>query len=317
VRPSAISSNTSFSLRVRNGTYLLLTNSGDQYGNFNALRPFSIDNLNGNTQMGNNALFVNHGGNVGIGLANTSSKFGVAGGIIVDEGNVSKGLFPTGLQFGSTGTGEGIVSKRTAGGNQFGLDLITGGNARLTILNNGNVGIGVASPSYSLETKNRIRLRDGGSGETAGIWLNKAGNTGFGSFVGMTVTDNVGMYSPSLGKFTLTSNMSNGNLDVVGYTKMGTGAHAIKMVQFTGTISSTDGGFTSITHGLTASKIINVSVIIEYSPGFFVPNSYYYVLGYGINYPITPTLLNILNISSGGSASILGKPFVATVTYME
>jgi hypothetical protein len=184
------------------GTYLLLTNSGDQYGNFNALRPFSIDNLNGNTQMGNNALFINHGGNVGIGLANTSSKFGVAGGITVDKGNVSNGLFPTGLQFGSTGTGEGIVSKKTAGGNQFGLDLITGGNARLTILNNGNVGIGVASPSYSLETKNRIRLRDGGSGETAGIWLNKAGNTGFGSFVGMTGTDNVGMYSPSLDKFT-------------------------------------------------------------------------------------------------------------------
>ncbi len=54
-----------------------------------------------------------------------------------------------GLVFGGTGSGEGISSKRTAGGNQFGLDFYTGFNARLSIDSAGRVGIGTTAPSDS------------------------------------------------------------------------------------------------------------------------------------------------------------------------
>ncbi len=120
-----------------NGTYLLLTNSGDQYGGFNSLRPFSMDNTNGNVQLGNNSLFVNHNGPINI-----------------DASNFNDGTLTTpGLQFGGGGTGEAILSKRTAGGNQWGLDLLTASLPRISIKNNGNVGIGNNNPAVPLDIK--------------------------------------------------------------------------------------------------------------------------------------------------------------------
>lgn len=57
-----------------------------------------------------------------------------------------------GLRFGDSGTGsgEGIASKRTAGGNANGLDFFTNYTARLSITNGGNVGIGTTAPDAKL-----------------------------------------------------------------------------------------------------------------------------------------------------------------------
>lgn len=69
-------------------TYLLLTASGDQYGTWNALRPFHYNNASGNVVIGNNALFVQHGGNVGIGSVtpNASAQ--------LDVDSTTKGFLP-------------------------------------------------------------------------------------------------------------------------------------------------------------------------------------------------------------------------------
>lgn len=64
----AISGN--YGLMVRNdgsNTYFLLTNSGNQYGGWNNLRPFRLQNEDGSVIIGEPALFVQHAGNVGIG----------------------------------------------------------------------------------------------------------------------------------------------------------------------------------------------------------------------------------------------------------
>ncbi len=60
------------------------------------------------------------------------------------------------------GTGEGIASKRTAGGNQFGLDFYTSYAARLSIANNGNVGIGTTAPNAKLHVVGDLRVTDSG-----------------------------------------------------------------------------------------------------------------------------------------------------------
>jgi hypothetical protein len=57
--------------------YMLLTNSGDQYGTWNSLRPFLIRNSTGSVGLGNDALFVQHGGNVGIGTITPTAKLTV------------------------------------------------------------------------------------------------------------------------------------------------------------------------------------------------------------------------------------------------
>ena len=92
--------------------------------------------------------------------------YGVVG---IDQGNFNNGVLDNsdtsgaGLTFGST-SGEGIASKRTAGGNQFGLDFYTAYNNRMSIANNGNVGIGTNNPEVVLDihgTQNLSTFSDG------------------------------------------------------------------------------------------------------------------------------------------------------------
>jgi hypothetical protein len=68
-----------------------------------------------------------------------------AAGVNLDQFNLNNGDINYGLRFG-TGTGEGIASKRTGGGNQYGLDFYTQFNPRMSIAQNGNVGIATNTP---------------------------------------------------------------------------------------------------------------------------------------------------------------------------
>lgn len=70
----------------------------------------------------------------------------------VNDGTTNFGLFP-GLVFGGfpLASGEGIASKRTNGGNGFGLDFFTSYKSRMSIANSGNVGIGTSAPTDKLQ----------------------------------------------------------------------------------------------------------------------------------------------------------------------
>ena len=72
-----------------------------------------------------------------------------SGNVTIDPGSQNNGTLIPGLTF-APNSGEGIASKRTVGGNQFGLDFYTFGTNRLSIANGGNVGIGTSSPARRL-----------------------------------------------------------------------------------------------------------------------------------------------------------------------
>lgn len=109
---------------------------------------------------GNNTvrMVVQSTGNVGIGNTTPSQKLDVTGNV-QSSGNVIADAYQTnngtaasnGLQLGGPASGEVIGSKRSAGGNQFGLDFYTASLKRLAINSNGYVGIGVDVPSAHLE----------------------------------------------------------------------------------------------------------------------------------------------------------------------
>ncbi len=76
-----------------------------------------------------------------------------AGTLHVDFDQTNDGSGPTeGLKFGGATSGEGISSKKTAGGNQYGLDFWTDGAARLSIDSMGEVGINTTSPQALLHS---------------------------------------------------------------------------------------------------------------------------------------------------------------------
>jgi len=114
---------------------------------------------------------------VGIGTASPASRLSVAGNtnitgeLDVDSGGAGNGTISGNLlRFGGIGGayGEAILSKRNAGGNQFGLDLFTASLPRLSITNLGNVGIGTQAPSHTLTVQSpgtsTLRLINSGGG---------------------------------------------------------------------------------------------------------------------------------------------------------
>jgi hypothetical protein len=83
-------------------------------------------------------------------------------GVHVDYLNQNTGTLQYGLRFGAGNSGEGIASQRSALFNQYGLDFYTSGNNRMSIANNGFVGINTYTPSQRLEVNGNYVLIDGG-----------------------------------------------------------------------------------------------------------------------------------------------------------
>jgi len=96
-------------------------------------------------------------------------------GVNVDQLGLNNGKIDYGLRFGIA-SGEGIASKRTAGGEQYGLDFYTSFSSRMTIANNGFVGIGTTSPSQQLEVNGEFLVVDGLGGVRCYLGDDGSGN---------------------------------------------------------------------------------------------------------------------------------------------
>ncbi len=85
------------------------------------------------------------------------------GGLAIDQQNANSGVIDNGttngvgLTFGIN-SGEGIASQRTGSGNLYGLDFYTEFTPRLSIAQNGFVGIGTTAPGSPLEVNGDIRI---------------------------------------------------------------------------------------------------------------------------------------------------------------
>lgn len=121
---------------------------------------------------------------VGIGTLTPEQNLSVQGGLNIDQADANTGALSPGLSFGSL-SGEGIASRRSAGGNGFGLDLYTASTARLSITNAGLVGIATIAPTHRLHVndirgirQNRLYLTggDGWSSLTYNASHNAANN---------------------------------------------------------------------------------------------------------------------------------------------
>lgn len=108
----------------------------------------------------------------------------VGAGATLDNNNTNVGTVAAGaLAFGNA-SGEGIGSKRSAGGNAYGLDFYTNSVNRLAITNGGNVGIGTTGPTAPLQvtasstTPFDIGRFDGSNTVGSAIYLNSTATSG-------------------------------------------------------------------------------------------------------------------------------------------
>lgn len=113
----------------------------------------------------------------------------------------------------------------------------------------------------------------------------------------------------------------NGNTEINGYTKLGKlseAAPAIKMKEFSAISAATQNTWRDVAHGLTASKILSVSILVDATPALAVqiPPSYSYYPGYEYNYHISALNIVVIN-SATNSFNILNKPMKILVTYKE
>lgn len=105
-------------------------------------------------------------------------------------------------------------------------------------------------------------------------------------------------------------------LEVNGFTKLGSNAPAIKMLKLTGTSAASQGGAVTIAHGINGVKILSVDVMLEWTPGAWLHHSYTNALGYVFNYYSTATSVVIIN-QTAASASITSKPMKILITYEQ
>ena len=114
--------------------------------------------------VGNIIFGKNSNGFIGLGTSSPQQNLSVNNGMNIDQSNSNAGTTSNSLTFGG-GSGEGLGSKRTAGGNQYGLDFYTNFTNRMSVTSGGLVGIGTTAPGARLQINQ------------AGTWTNSEGQT--------------------------------------------------------------------------------------------------------------------------------------------
>ncbi len=91
---------------------------------------------------------------------------------------------------------------------------------------------------------------------------------------------------------------------------------AIKIKKLTGTTAATQGGISTITHGLTDAKILSIQVLIEWNGSGGVVTDGSGIVGFLFKYQTGSGAITITN-SPIQSANILSKPLRILITYEE
>ena len=218
---------------TRSNAMMVLKNGNVGLGTNNPLQKLDI---NGNVSVNNYIILLRDGNDFNHGLRYKSSVdgpylFGFGGGslgaangrdalrwdhmgnvavtssLLVDTAETNSGDLGDGcIRFGGW-SGEAIGSKRTAGGNQNGLDFYTSASIRMAITQNGNVGIGTTTPASKLEVNGETKtasLKVGSSGTSLTTIQKGTVTIGSNATAFKTVTVNFANSFPALPTLTAT-----------------------------------------------------------------------------------------------------------------
>lgn len=314
-------------LPTGSANYIQNQNAVFQPGNFsingvgtaNILRAEQQYNIGGNRVLSTgvgNSLVLGNNVNIGIGTSAPASKLDVVATSTNGGDNTATFSAPnigpniSHLHFGTSG--DWYIRSAASAGKVVLQD--TGGN----------VGIGTAAPESKLHvngaseilstgTAAGFKFRDRGSTSFNDDWVwYSQGNTarlfeaGSGDLVAVQTNGNVG----------LGTSTPNARLEVNGYTKLGSDAPSIRVKKLTGTTHSSGGVSVSISHGLDASKILSVSVMVNDLDGKWIGPNHSDFTGYFFSWDFNTFNISVRNHPTS-SAFILSRPIKILIIYEQ
>ena len=106
----------------------------------------------------------------------------ISGAVVVDVSATNGGAPTPGYLFGGSGSGEAIASDRTGSANRFGIDFYTNFTPRMSVLNDGQIGIGTQTPSYQMDVIAKSNAYGAIRGAGASVSSGSGQNGGSGVF---------------------------------------------------------------------------------------------------------------------------------------
>jgi len=102
----------------------------------------------------------------------------------------------------------------------------------------------------------------------------------------------------------------------LGYTQLGDLSPKIKIKKLTGTTAAAEGGTTDIAHGLTLSKVISITAVVQIGTTHVIPPNV--VTQAELQYDVIIYQTNVtVTLHATNSGSILSKPVIITIIYEE
>lgn len=224
----------------------------------------------------------------------------------IGENTTASGVYSSALGYTTTASGAyatAMGARTTASGNTstaFGVNTIASGLVTLS------TGTGTTARSYASFVTGAYN--DSIASSSRINWVSTDPLVIFGN----GTADN--------SRHNATAIYKNGDADLNGYTRLGEitdGAPRIKIKKITATGPVVNGNI-AIVHSLIASKILSVSISMEYGLGAAetVPPFYTISTGYEYQYQVRTSDILISN-KSGNSANIAGMPVKILITYEE
>lgn len=302
-------SNTTGSANTGTGYHALRSNSTGYYNTASGYQALDSNSTGYyNTAIGSYSLITNSTGfaNTATGVsslyANTTGTYNVAAGIDAMRFN-SEGDFNTAI-------GAAALYTNTTGDNNTMIGVFSG----YASTGSSNTFIGGGSNAFNNTSgSNNVAI---GASSQVGPTVSNAIAIGVNASVTQSNSMALGGTGANAVKVGIGTAAPQAELEVNGYTMLGSGAPKIQQKKLTGTTAAAQGGTIVISHGLSSAKILSVDVLVEYTGGGFVHHSYALNPGYEFNYFIGATSITIANITAN-SGNILSKPLRILITYEQ